>query len=201
MPVHTGDEQRGPAIRLSTQPHTSTVRTTITSRLMLTQLPLIIGLLNIPVITAHSTYTTTHASPRAHTASSASHIPCPPPHTIHPRRPAPHNNTCTHKPQTVKWVHNTSPKDMTKKPTVASFTAAPSSTRALTGFACPFSLAMNSGVAPVVCPHNHTHPPFVQCTHQGFCIPYSSSPSSSSLSSPRSPHAHHTPTYQCARTA
>ncbi len=138
MPVPTGEVQRGRASRLSTQSHTSAVRTTITSRPLLTQLPpLITALLKIPLITAHSTCTPTHASPRAHTAASASHLPCPPKYTIHPRIPAPHNNTHTHKPQTVQGLHNTIPKYMSNKPTVAWFTAAPSSTRALTASTCP----------------------------------------------------------------
>jgi len=53
-------------------------------------------------------------------------------------------------------------ENTSKLPTMAWLTAAPKSTSALTASTCPFRLATNSGVAPFVCPHNHTRHPYAK---------------------------------------
>ncbi len=80
--------------------------------------------------------------------------------TPYPRIVAPHNKPSTAKQKTrPRNYYQANPPQL---PTMAWFTAAPSSARALTASTCPFLLATNSGVAPFVCPHNHTSHPYAQ---------------------------------------
>jgi hypothetical protein len=128
----------------------------------------------------------TFATPRAPTASSASHLPCPPPHTIHPRIRQPDNTPArtSHKPSS--------------RYTLPAPTTPPTDTPWLGSQLLPAPLE------PSLPPHarfywrctaGSHHPSVHAITHIRFCTAcnhHSSSPSSSSPSSPRTPH-----TYPC----